>query len=196
MAGRLFIVSACSGAGKSTVVAEVINRLEKYYNIARLITYTTKIPRSNEINGKDYNFISHEEFEIRIKNGFFLEWSTYYGNYYGSPSYLIKDLELGKSYILITDLAGARSIAPKIKDSILIWLYVQNLEQIKERLLIRNTENFEQIQKRLLLAHKEIEEQATLNIFNYSILNENFETAVSELEMIVDLILKKHKKLR
>jgi guanylate kinase len=194
MAGKLFIVSACSGAGKTTLVTTVINRLVGRYEISRLITYTSKTPRNTEIEGRDYYFLTAQEFESRIKEGFFLEWSSYYGNYYGSPSELIQDLKLGRSYILIADLAGARALANLIKDSILIWVSINDLAIIKKRLLLRNTENFEEIQKRLVRAQEEIETQSQLDIFKHNVVNENFEKAVYELELIIVQELKEDSK--
>ncbi len=100
MAGTLFVVSACSGAGKTTLVTRAIKELSISYPISRVITYTTKAPRMTEQNGIDYHFLSVEEFEIRAKNGFFLEWSNQYGNYYGSPHSIINDLPKAISVII------------------------------------------------------------------------------------------------
>src|SRR5581483_9450453 len=97
MAGKLFIVSACSGAGKTTLVTEVLNRFKNSFEISRCVTYTSKVPRGNEVDGKDYCFLSVQEFEDYINKGFFLEWSHHYGNYYGTSLNLLQDLEKGKS---------------------------------------------------------------------------------------------------
>jgi guanylate kinase len=191
MAGKLFIVSACSGAGKTTLVTKVIERLSDRYDIARLVTYTTKQPRLNDEAGKDYHFLSVQEFEEKIKEGFFLEWSSEYGHYYGSPTYLIRDMDLGKSYIVITSLAGAQTLRDLIKEALLIWIYTHNLDVIKNRLFQRNTENYEQIYKRITIAQQEIDNQELLTIFTYTVLNDNLEKALSELECIVEDALKK-----
>lgn len=186
MIGKLFIVSACSGAGKTTLVTQVIKQLAANgYSISRVITYTSKEPRANEVNGIDYHFISVQEFEQRIKDGFFLEWSNAYGPYYGSPLSLIQELEAGASSLLIVDLVGARSIAKKVDGAVLIWLSVKNIDSLKKRLFMRNTENFDQITQRLVRAHEELHDEQALEIFNYTVMNERLENALSELKFII-----------
>ena len=190
MVGKLFVVSACSGAGKTTLVTEVINRLEGKYNISRVITYTSKTPRVNDVDGKDYYFISSQEFELRIKGGFFLEWSAHYGNYYGSPVSLREDLACGKSFIVITDLKGAEALAHCMQEAVLIWIYVQDLNTLKTRLFKRNTENIEQIKERLRLAQQELDNQLLVNLFKHNVLNDDIEKSVQELLSIITLELK------
>jgi len=88
---KLFIVSACSGAGKTTLVNAVIENLrKKQVPIERVITYTTKQPRAGEVDGRDYHFVSVEDFQRKIQEGFFIEYSEAYGNYYGSPKSLFE----------------------------------------------------------------------------------------------------------
>ncbi len=189
MTGKLFVVSACSGAGKTSLVTQVIDRLTSSYAISRLITYTTKNPRTNEVNGKDYHFVSIEKFKAAIEEKFFLEWSDQYGDYYGSPSGVLDDLGQGKSFIVITDVQGAQSIAKRIEEAILIWIYVKDLETIQERLFARKSENNDEIHKRLLIAQQEVMLKELQSTFHYSILNDSFETAVLELELIVKNVL-------
>ena len=185
MAGKLFVVSACSGAGKTTLVTQAIDELSNSCPIGRVITYTTKTPRATEQNGVDYYFLSVEEFEIRIKNGFFLEWSNHYGHYYGSPHSIITEIAQGTSLVIIADLSGAQAIKNVVNDAVLIWIYTDSLDQLKQRLLLRKTENNEEIKKRLLIAQQELEEQKTLSVFNYSILNNEHQKALSELINII-----------
>lgn len=194
MQGKLFVISACSGAGKTTLIETLLSQLKGVYDLERVITYTSKEPRSTEIDGKDYNFLSCGEFEKRINEGFFLEWSSEYGHYYGSPSKLIKEMSTGKSFLLIVDLMGAQSIASKVKDAVFIWIEVQDIETIKKRLLQRNTENFEQIKKRLELAQQEFDHLSTLSIFKHKVVNEHIENAVWQLKLIIESELKKTKK--
>lgn len=185
MVGKLFVVSACSGAGKTTLVTKVINRLSGEYAISRVITYTSKQPRAGEVDGRDYYFLSIQEFEERISNNFFLEWSKEYGAYYGSPLSLIEELRLGKYFILITDVKGALSLAEKIKNSVIIWIDVPNEEAIKLRLFQRKTENNDQIQERILISLKENEKFLKKLTSHYRILNDAIENAVQELELII-----------
>lgn len=185
MEGKLFVVSACSGAGKTSLVEHIIKKLGSQFALKKVITYTSKNPRINEIDGKDYHFLSSPEFQERAEKGFFLEWSTRYGHYYGSPISIVQDMHQGFSYIIIVDLAGAQLIERTIKHAVLIWIGVKNKETLKTRLLARNTETCEQINERLNIADQEINQQELLNIFTYKIINDNFENALGELEMII-----------
>ncbi len=191
MSGKLFVVSACSGAGKTTLVSQVITRLAGEYPLSRVITYTSKKPRLEEVDGRDYHFLSPEEFEEKINDNYFLEWSGEYGNYYGSPSSIIEGLKAGNNFIIITDIQGAVSINKKIQSSVFIWIEVPAQETIKTRLLMRNSENNEQIQERISISFRENEKFLKSLLFNYRVLNEDIEKAVLELESIIKLELKK-----
>jgi guanylate kinase len=186
MLGKLFIVSASSGAGKTSLVEKVIERLGTKYLLKRLITYTTKKPRNNEVHGKDYYFISVDEFKTKIEQGFFIEWSTAYGAYYGSPKDCLHELQEGTSTIAIVDLDGASAIKDFYAPAIAIWLQAPSLESLKKRLIMRSTESEEQIAHRCKRA--EFEAQAGHTFFNYRLINDNFDVAASEFEALI----KKH----
>lgn len=190
MNGKLFIVSAPSGAGKTTVVNNVLSIIPAHYNIERVITYTSKAPRLNEIQGHDYHFISKQEFERKITESFFLEWSDAYGNYYGTPSYIKDHLNDGRSFILIIDRVGAQKLIRHIPEAILIWLYTQDISVLENRLKLRKTENEEQILKRLSLAIQEIEEECKNSLYPHKILNDRLENAVQMMELIIKNELK------
>ncbi len=188
--GRLFIVSSSSGAGKSSLVDALLHRINNVNVLSRVITYTSKEPRKGERPGLDYHFISSREFEENIQNGFFLEWSGRYGHYYGSPFSIITELKAGKSLILIVDSLGARNIGRIISNTVLIWIDIPSILILEERLRMRNTETEEQIIKRLVLAQQELEPEHT-NFFHYKIVNDVFEKALQEIELIVFKALKK-----
>ena len=99
--GKVFVISAPSGTGKTTLVKETINRLNNQYDISKVITYTTRNLRTGEINGKDYHFISHDDFLQKEKDGFFLEITKYDNQKYGSPASILTDIQLGKSFIIM-----------------------------------------------------------------------------------------------
>ncbi len=195
MTGKLFIVSAPSGAGKTTLVNAVLDKLSSKYPIERVITYTTKKPRAGEVNGRDYYFLSVLEFERKIKENFFLEWSTAYGTYYGSPRSIVTQLKKGTSYILIIDRRGAEQIIKQTNHAILIWIYTRNLDIVRTRLIKRGTENSAQIASRLIQAQKEIALEQQNRLYSYHILNDEFDDAVDVLEgLIEEKMRKSHKK--
>ena len=138
--GNLFIVSAPSGAGKTSLVSKALELLSDK-SISRAITYTTKNPRKGEMHGKDYYFISKAEFEEKIQQDYFLEYSTAYGYYYGTPRSYIYDIESGHSYIMIIDRAGAQQITKQFDKAILIWICVKDLQTLKARFQKRNDQN-------------------------------------------------------
>lgn len=188
--GKLFIVSACSGAGKSTIVDAVIEETKNEYAIERVITYTTKEPRPGEVNGQHYHFISSAVFREKIAQNFFLEWSDAYGHMYGSPRFIVNQMEQGKSYILVADRDGARQISSQIKGVVLIWIYTQNFEILEYRLRARKTEKEKHILARLALARQEIIDEEEKRLYHHHVLNDDLEKAVQEVKTKILLQLK------
>lgn len=183
--GKLFIVSGPSGVGKTTVVTEFLRQYGCDYEISRVVTYTTKSPRVTEVDGVDYHFIHQAEFERKVKDGFFLEWSGEYGACYGTPAHILKDIAQGFSYVLIIDRVGAAQIIKKYAAAILIWVQVSSMNLLSERLKSRKTESFEQIQTRLFLAKKEIEQELQLSMYHYHVDNNDLKVAVQALSEVV-----------
>jgi guanylate kinase len=188
MLGRLFVVSAPSGAGKTTLVNHILGRFCREYPLAKVITYTTKHPRTTDIPGQDYHFISVAEFERRIAEGYFLEWSNAYGHYYGSPRTILQDLTSGEHRVIITDRVGARALKEVIPEAVLIWLYTQNLQILQERLEKRGQESLEQMSYRLNLAKAEIDQEKQTPLYEFHVLNQNFFEA---LDLLSTIFLKK-----
>ena len=184
--GNVFVVAAPSGAGKTTLITEVIKRLQKDFPISRVITYTTREPRREEINGTDYFFLSHDEFEQKRKEGLFLETTVYDGKFYGSPASILTDLELGKSFVLVTDLEGVKSLSKLFKDDFCIWILAPDLKELRRRLLARNTDSNMQVERRVKLAQEEMKAAEGMSrIFNFNVTNNVFEETVAELIMIM-----------
>lgn len=183
-AGILFIISAPSGTGKTTVVKQVCDQLRDICKLKRIVTYTTKKPRAGEVDGHDYHFISVDQFRKKIADQFFLEWSTAYGNYYGCPSTLLEDIEQGISCIAILDQNGAQSVARLIPGVVLVWLYPPNIQTLNDRLLLRNTENKMQQKKRLEIAQKELSDDR-LALYDFHVLNDSQEHCIQELKLII-----------
>ena len=184
MTGKIFIISAPCGAGKSSLVAAAIDQLKGQWPIEQVITYTTRNPRQNERNGHDYNFIDSAEFERHIASGFFLEWSNAYTAYYGSPRSIINESKKGTSFMLIVDRVGAQKIITQIPDAILIWIEV-TLADLEKRLLKRATESRQQIKKRLAQSQIEIKLEEQKPLYHYRVINDDFKVATAQLVTII-----------
>jgi guanylate kinase len=183
--GLLFVLSAPAGTGKTTL----IHRLTaEFPSVVQSITYTTREPREEEINGIHYHFISKEEFEKKIKNNDFLEFVDLYGYYYGtSREAILSELNQGKHVFLVIDTQGALKIR-KIFPACHIFVLPPSLEELSVRLKKRKTETAESFQKRIELSKKEI---ALASQYDYNIVNDNLEVAYQVLRSIV--IAEEHK---
>jgi guanylate kinase len=185
MIGKLFLICAPSGAGKTTLVNSVLNNLDNKYNVTRVTTYTSRLPRSGEIHGEHYFFLSEAEFEKRIQEDFFIEWSKSYGTYYGSPKSLMSDLQSGQSYILIVDNNGVKEIIKKYSSAIVIRISPPSFDVLIDRLNKRSTEDLHEIKKRLELASSELKDLDILNVCKYTIVNFDIENASNELRELI-----------
>ena len=182
--GKLFVVSAPSGAGKTTLVQQVIKHIGHECSLQKVVTYTTKSPRPGEVQGRDYNFLSELEFKERIAEGFFIEHSTAYGSYYGFPREVFSFLEDGRSFMGIVDLAGAESIRAYTAEAILIGVRPPDVASLEERLTGRAGDSEEAIKFRLGLARDELA-KIHEGFFNHIIVNDELDKAVKVLESIV-----------
>ncbi|MDP3788095.1 MAG: guanylate kinase [Candidatus Chromulinivorax sp.] len=183
--GALFIVSGPSGVGKTTVVTEFLRRYGQDYQVSRMVTYTTKVPRSTEVHGADYHFITQSEFERKIADGFFLEWSGEYGACYGTPVHVVEDVSKGQSFILVIDRVGAAQVIAKYPHVVLIWIQISSMDMLSDRLNARKTESIGQIQTRLFLAKKEIEQEAHFPMYHYHVMNDELKSAVEGISAII-----------
>ena len=180
MKGKLIIVSGPSGSGKSTVTKIVKDKL----NIPLSISATTRNPRDGEIDGKDYFFLSEEEFKNKIANDEFYEYAEVHGNYYGTLKKTVEDnLNRGLNVILEIDVQGALIAKEKKKDAILVFFRTKDMEVLEERLRDRKTDSEEIIQTRLKNAETELKYE---NKYNYTIVNENLENSIQELIDIIE----------
>ena len=180
MKGKLIIVSGPSGSGKSTVTKIVKDKL----NIPLSISATTRNPRDGEIDGKDYFFLSEEEFKNKIANDEFYEYAEVHGNYYGTLKKTGEDnLNRGLNVILEIDVQGALIAKEKKKDAILVFFRTKDMEVLEKRLRDRKTDSEEVIQTRLKNAETELKYE---NKYNYTIVNENLENSIQELIDIIE----------
>ncbi len=179
--GSLIIISGTTCAGKGTVIKKL---LERNKNMVLSLSYTSRPIRKGEVDGIDYKFISHEEFERKIKNEDFLEYAKVrYGEYFGTPKENIENLlEAGKDVILEIDVQGAKQIKKKLPETILIFIMAPSMEEIKRRIKARGAETAEQIVDRFQTAYREINE---VNKYNYVVVNDNLEEAIQKVEAIL-----------
>lgn len=178
--GNLIVISGPSGAGKYTVISEVLKQSK---NTWLSISATSRSPRGEEKNGVEYFFLSKEEFEERIKNNDFLEYAIYSDNYYGTPkSDIVKKLNEGIDVILEIEIQGALKIKELIPEAIFIFIMPPSMKELKQRLIDRKTEDKEKILKRFKTAYKEINE---VTKYNYVVINDNVSDAVEKVKAIL-----------
>lgn len=178
---QLIVISAPSGAGKTTLARYL---LTKYPNFKFSISATTRKPRLNEINGKDYFFFTKEEFQNLIREGKLIEYEEIFGNYYGTLKTQVENALLkGEVVIFDIDVKGALSIRKEYPmQSLLIFIAPPSIEILVERLKNRGTEDNEQLQKRIERAKMEMQQ---INKFDYVIINDDLEKARIELDLII-----------
>lgn len=180
--GILIVVSGPSGCGKSTLDQKLI---ESRDDTVMSISDTTRSPRGEEKDGVDYNFISKDEFEQKIKNDKYLEYAIVHSNkYYGTPKEHIDELlSKGKNIILEIDIEGARKVNEKRPDAVFIFIMPPSMEILKKRLIGRKTETKEQIVERFKTAYKEINE---VSKYNYVIVNDDIEESLLKMNSIIE----------
>lgn len=178
--GILTVVSGFSGAGKGTLMKSL---LSKYDNYALSVSMTTRSPRPGEVDGKDYFFISKEQFEKNIEEGKLIEHAQYVDNYYGTPKdYVFEQLEAGKDVLLEIEIQGALQIKKKFPDSLLLFVTTKDAETLVSRLKGRGTETEEVIYKRLRRAAQESE---GIEEYEYLIINDVLDDCVEEMHDII-----------
>jgi guanylate kinase len=183
--GRLIVVSGPSGAGKSTLIKA---SLEEVPELAYSVSATTRDPRPGEVDGKDYIFLSREEFERWIEEDRFLEWAEYSGNLYGTPEQKVEDLlDEGRSVILEIELQGARQVRMKRPDAVMVFVRAPSLEETRRRLTGRATETEEALKTRLATA---VDEVAARDEFDYEVVNEDREQARKDMIEIMESIVR------
>lgn len=178
--GDLIIISGTSCAGKGSVVKKL---LSKHNDIDISISYTSRDKRNGEVDGVDYYYVTREEFERKIKNGDFLEYAEYSGNYYGTPKAEIeKKLANGKDVILEIEVQGAKQVKDLFPETILIFIMAPSMEELKRRIKMRGRETNAQIVERFKTAYNELNE---INKYNYVVVNDDLDLAVTKVEAIL-----------
>ena len=178
--GKIFVMSAPSGGGKTTLDAEV---LAQNPNLARSVSMTTRSPRPGEKSGDDYVFVSEPEFEKVRKQDGFLESATVFGRHYGTPKKFVEDqLRKGKDVLLVIDVQGAMAVKKKRPDAVLIFVNPPSMKELERRLRERKTDSEDAIQLRLKVAR---DEMAKSKEYDYRVTNDDLKKAAAETNAII-----------
>ncbi|MFH2011372.1 MAG: guanylate kinase [Pseudomonadota bacterium] len=178
--GLLFILSAPSGAGKTSLCKEVVKIFPDLYHS---VSYTTRLPRQGEKDGEDYHFVSKEKFQEMIDGGKFVEWAEIYGNRYGTTIDSLREYQYkGFDLILDIDGQGGRQLKRNYPEGIYVFILPPSLKDLEDRLRSRSTDSNEDIEKRLTSA---IEELQYIYQYDYIVINDDFNGALSNLRSII-----------
>ena len=178
--GILIVVSGFSGAGKGTLMKQLVHA---YDNYALSVSMTTRKPRPGEQESREYFFVIREEFEEKITNNGLVEYAQYCDNYYGTPrEYVEKQLEKGKDVILEIEIQGALKIKEKFPTALLLFVMPPSAAELKKRLEGRGTESLEVIKKRLMRASEEAE---GIENYDYIVINDKLEECVSQMHSLI-----------
>lgn len=177
---KIFVFAAPSGSGKTSIIKEILSENK---NIYFSISSTTRLKREGEADGKDYFFLTENEFTEKINSGEFIEWEKFYDYYYGTPKAQIEQaIKEGKSVILDLDVKGAVNLKKQIPEAVLIFIAPPGIEELKKRLLKRNTESEDDLKKRFERAEFEL---TFKDKFDKIIINDNLEKAILEAKNII-----------
>jgi guanylate kinase len=181
--GLIFVISAPSGAGKTTVIKEFLRSHRRDFVLS--VSVTTREPRKNEKNGRDYYFVTKDKFSRYIKAGKFIEYAKVLENYYGTLKHtVISSINKGKNVIMDIDIQGAKQITRRVKNCVTIFLMPPSFYELKKRLKNRRTESKKNMARRLALAKKELKERGK---YDYIVVNKELREAVEAMETVYRL---------
>ena len=180
--GILMVISGFSGAGKGTLVKKL---LSEYDNYALSISATTRAPREGETDGKEYFFVSKEQFEKMRDEQKLIEYAQYVNNYYGTPKeYVEQKMAEGKDVILEIEIQGALKVKKRFPDALLLFVTPPSAEELRRRLVGRGTETLEVINARLARA---AEEASGMEAYDYLLINDDLDRCVEEMHQLIQL---------
>ncbi|MBE5993046.1 MAG: guanylate kinase [Paenibacillaceae bacterium] len=180
--GMLVVVSGFSGAGKGTLMKELLNRYENY---ALSISATTRTPRTGEVDGKEYFFVTEEHFNDMIEKEELIEYAQYVNHSYGTPKeYVLNQMKMGKDVILEIEIQGALKVKERFPEAILLFVMPPNAQELKRRLIGRGTESMEVINARLRRAS---EEAQGMEAYDYILINDEIDTCVEEMHLMIQV---------
>jgi len=178
--GRIFVISAPSGCGKTTVCRKVLRKVKGLFPS---VSFTTRRPRRGENPERDYFYITKSSFRKEIRQGNLLEWEENFGNLYGTPRRFVLDkIKKGKDLLLSIDVRGGMNVKRQFPSSVLIFLKPPSAEELVKRLKIRNTDRAREIARRFGLAGKEL---SYAGKYDYVVVNDQLEKAVKEITAII-----------
>ncbi len=173
---RLFVISAPSGAGKTTLIRQVMAR---FPGLSYSVSHTTRPPRPGEVHGKDYFFVSEETFKEMIDADAWLEWARVHAHFYGTSKAFVKEqLEAGRNLLLDIDVQGAGQIMDSGLDPVTVFIMPPSLDVLRQRLTSRGTDSADTIELRLANAEKEM---ALTHLYQYVVVNDDLDTAAAQL---------------
>ena len=186
----IIVVSAPSGSGKTTIVNNLLERVD---NMRKTVSCTTREPREDEKDGEDYIFMSQEDFIQKAEGGEFLEWEKNFGEYYGTPKGQVEEALARKEDIILSiDVKGARILKKHYPESISVFIMPPSQEELEARLRKRNTDREQQVSMRLKESKQEVE---AVDEYDYLVVNEDIEKSVEELKSIIEKEKKDRKEL-
>lgn len=179
--GLLIVISGFAGSGKGTLMKRLTGDYENY---ALSVSMTTREPRPGEVHGREYFFVSKEEFEQKIQDGGLIEYASYVEHYYGTPRvYVEEQIAAGKDVILEIEIQGALKVKKRFPDAVLIFVLPPSVEELYQRLKRRGTETEDVIRKRMCRA---AEEARAIEKYDYIMINDELERSVKELHGIIE----------
>ena len=178
--GSIFIVSAPSGTGKTTLCKQVIRKVD---NIRPSVSFATRQPRSGEIPDEDYCFVSEEEFRAMVDRGDFVEWARVHGNFYGTSRRKLEELiSAGYDVLLDIDTQGAQQIRKSFDNAVYIFILPPSMKELKHRLEGRMSNSAEDMNRRL---ERAVDEMREYKMYDYVIVNDIIEISLKKLEAII-----------
>lgn len=178
--GSIFIISAPSGAGKTTLCTKILDSMD---NLKPSVSFTTRKPRKGEINNRDYTFVSEQEFRMMIGRGEFVEWATVHGNLYGTSRRRLEEImDSGNDVLLDIDVQGARQIRSSYSAGVFVFVLPPSMEVLRERLEKRKSNTAEDIERRLRRAVDEIKDYT---LYEYVIVNDTLKESAKKLGAII-----------
>ncbi|WP_224983201.1 guanylate kinase [Geomonas agri] len=178
--GVLYVISAPSGAGKTSLCKEII---DIFPNLRHSVSYTTRPPRNGEVHGRDYFFVGKEEFDRMVEAGEFAEWAEVHGNFYGTSLATLKESRTeGIDLILDIDCQGARQLKGRFEGGVYIFVLPPSIEELRRRLDNRSSDSQEVIERRIHNASGEIKEARW---YDYIIVNDKFSEALEQLKSVL-----------